>query len=173
LYFRGFGAQKANSSYSFDRIVLIFDYIVNATILKFSRAIFLEISILIPNYDVISDVIMTDADCTPGREPGSVAASAVHNYQDTRQRVLIVGYPADDSVNVTAHRSQGQVFKDRNHIEADIIILHVSHCVPTTYPGSLTWNVNWPDSRSVDLFIGGVAHSPLCMVNIFVQGGPK
>jgi len=30
-----------------------------------------------PSYDVISDVIMSDADCTPGREPRSVAASCV------------------------------------------------------------------------------------------------
>ena len=28
-----------------------------------------------PSYDVISDVIMSDADCTAGREPSSVAAS--------------------------------------------------------------------------------------------------
>ena len=28
-----------------------------------------------PSYDVIYDVIMSDADCTPGREPRSVAAS--------------------------------------------------------------------------------------------------
>jgi len=28
-----------------------------------------------PSYDVISDVIMSDADCSPGREPRSVAAS--------------------------------------------------------------------------------------------------
>ena len=27
-----------------------------------------------PSYDVINDVIMSDADCTPGREPRSVAA---------------------------------------------------------------------------------------------------
>jgi len=27
------------------------------------------------SYDVINDVIMSDADCTPGREPRSVAAS--------------------------------------------------------------------------------------------------
>jgi len=27
-----------------------------------------------PNYDVINDVIMSDADCTPDREPRSVAA---------------------------------------------------------------------------------------------------
>ena len=76
----------------------------NAPILKFSQAIF-ALSILNPNYDVISgfakvvaercgfhrwiaqriswgevvsvinDVIMSDADCTPGREPRSVAAS--------------------------------------------------------------------------------------------------
>ena len=31
LYFRGFGAQKIISSYSFDRIVLIFGYIVERT----------------------------------------------------------------------------------------------------------------------------------------------
>jgi len=30
---------------------------------------------LSPSYDVINDVIMSDADCTPGREPRSVAAS--------------------------------------------------------------------------------------------------
>jgi len=28
-----------------------------------------------PSYDVINDVIMSDADCTTGREPRSVAAS--------------------------------------------------------------------------------------------------
>jgi len=28
-----------------------------------------------PSYDVINDVIMSDADCTPGREPRSVATS--------------------------------------------------------------------------------------------------
>ena len=28
-----------------------------------------------PSYDVINDVIMSDADCTPGREPRSVTAS--------------------------------------------------------------------------------------------------
>jgi len=30
-----------------------------------------------PSYDVISDVIMSDADCTPGREPRSIAASSL------------------------------------------------------------------------------------------------
>jgi len=29
-----------------------------------------------PSYDVINNVIMSDADCTPGREPCSVAASS-------------------------------------------------------------------------------------------------
>jgi len=29
-----------------------------------------------PSYDVINDVIMSDVDCTPGREPRSVAASS-------------------------------------------------------------------------------------------------
>ena len=28
-----------------------------------------------PSFDVNSDIIMSDADCTPGREPRSVAAS--------------------------------------------------------------------------------------------------
>jgi len=32
-----------------------------------------------PSYDVINDVIMSDADCTPGREPRSVAASSNKN----------------------------------------------------------------------------------------------
>ena len=40
LYFRGFGTQKTISSYSFDRIVMIFGYIVERTNTKFSRAIF-------------------------------------------------------------------------------------------------------------------------------------
>jgi len=29
----------------------------------------------LPSYDVTNDVTMSDADCTPGREPRSVAAS--------------------------------------------------------------------------------------------------
>jgi len=29
------------------------------------------------SYDVINDVIMSDTDCTPGREPRSVAASCI------------------------------------------------------------------------------------------------
>jgi len=31
-----------------------------------------------PSYDVISDIIMSDADCTSGREPRSVAASTIY-----------------------------------------------------------------------------------------------
>jgi len=49
--------SKTISSYRFDRIVLIFGYFVERTILKFSRVIFFAISILNPNYDVINDVI--------------------------------------------------------------------------------------------------------------------
>jgi len=30
-----------------------------------------------PSYEVINDVIMSDADCTTGREPRSVAASSL------------------------------------------------------------------------------------------------
>jgi len=37
-------------------------------------SVFLYLSYF-PSYDVINDVIMSAADCTPGREPRSVAAS--------------------------------------------------------------------------------------------------
>ena len=37
-----------------------------------------------PSYDVINDVIMSDADCTPGREPRSVAASCLLKAQDVK-----------------------------------------------------------------------------------------
>ena len=57
LYFRGFGAQKTMSSYSFDRIVLIFGYIIERTNTKILSSHFFAISILNPNYDVINDVI--------------------------------------------------------------------------------------------------------------------
>jgi len=40
--FRGFGAQKTISSYSFDRIVLIFGYIVKRTNTKILSSIFLQ-----------------------------------------------------------------------------------------------------------------------------------
>ena len=55
--FRGFGAQKAISSYNFDRIVLIFGYIVERTNIKILLSHFFAISILTPNYDVINGVI--------------------------------------------------------------------------------------------------------------------
>ena len=54
--FRGFGAQKTILSYSFDRIVLIFGYIIERTNTKILSSHF-AISILNPNYDVINDVI--------------------------------------------------------------------------------------------------------------------
>ena len=54
--FRGLGAQKTISSYSFDRIVLIFGYIVECTNTKILSPFF-AICILNPNYDVINDVI--------------------------------------------------------------------------------------------------------------------
>ena len=38
-----------------------------------------------PIYDVINDVVMSDVDCTPGREPRSVAASASY-YLHTRMQ---------------------------------------------------------------------------------------
>ena len=53
----GFGAQKTISSYSFDRIVLIFGYIVERANTKILSSHFFAISILNPNYDVINDVI--------------------------------------------------------------------------------------------------------------------
>jgi len=34
-----------------------------------------SLSVIVSSYDVINDVIMSNADCTPGREPRSVAAS--------------------------------------------------------------------------------------------------
>ena len=55
--FRGFGAQKTISSYSFDRIALIFGYIVERTNTKILSSHFFAISILNLNYDVINDVI--------------------------------------------------------------------------------------------------------------------
>jgi len=57
LYCRGFGAQKTISSYSFDRIVLIFGYIVECTNTKILSSHFFAVSILNANYDVINDVI--------------------------------------------------------------------------------------------------------------------
>ena len=55
--FMGFRAQKTISSYSFDRIVLIFGYIVERTNTKTLSSHFFAISISNPNYDVINDVI--------------------------------------------------------------------------------------------------------------------
>ena len=56
--FRCFGAQKTISSYNFfDRIVLIFGYIVEHTNIKILSSHFFAISVLNPNYDVINDVI--------------------------------------------------------------------------------------------------------------------
>ena len=42
LYFMGFGAQKTISSYSFDRIVLLFGYIVERTNTKIFSSHFLQ-----------------------------------------------------------------------------------------------------------------------------------
>ena len=52
-YFWGFGASKTISSYSFDRIVLIFGYIVERTNTKILSSHIFAISMLNPNYDVI------------------------------------------------------------------------------------------------------------------------
>jgi len=48
----GLGAQKTISSYSVDRIVLIFGYIVQRTNTKILSSHFFAISILDPKYDV-------------------------------------------------------------------------------------------------------------------------
>ena len=55
--FRGLGAQKTISSYTFDRIVLIFGYIVERTNTKILSSHFFAMFILNPNYNVINDVI--------------------------------------------------------------------------------------------------------------------
>ena len=57
VFFRGFGAQKTISSYSFDLIVLIFGCIVERTNTKILSSHFFAIAILNPTYDVINDVI--------------------------------------------------------------------------------------------------------------------
>jgi len=49
--------KRPISSYSFDRIVVIFGYIVERTNTKILSSHFFAISILNPNYDVINDVI--------------------------------------------------------------------------------------------------------------------
>ena len=56
VFLRVLGLKKL-SSYSFDRIVLIFGYIVQHTNTKILSSHFFAISILNPNYDVINDVI--------------------------------------------------------------------------------------------------------------------
>ena len=50
-------AQKTISSYSFDRIVLIFGYSVQRTNTKILSSHFFAFSVLNPNYHVINDVI--------------------------------------------------------------------------------------------------------------------
>jgi len=58
LVFLGvWGSKNYISSYIFDRIVLIFGYVVQRTNTKILSSHFFSISILNPNYDVISDVI--------------------------------------------------------------------------------------------------------------------
>ena len=51
------GLKETISSYSVDRIVLIFGYIVERTNTKILSSHFFTISVLNPNYDVINDVI--------------------------------------------------------------------------------------------------------------------
>jgi len=128
--FRRFGAQKTISSYSFDRIILIFGYIVQRSNSKILSSHFfcnfhlepklwrhkwrnfrfckscrramrfppldssedfvgelVSVSLYLlefPSYGVINDVIMSDADCTRGREPRSVAGSLVNGIPRIR-----------------------------------------------------------------------------------------
>jgi len=42
-----------------------------------------------PSYDVINDVIMSDADCIPGREPRIVAASLFQGVTNNASAVTI------------------------------------------------------------------------------------
>ena len=51
------GLIKTISSYSFDRIVLIFGYVVERTNTNILSSHFFAISVLNPNYDVINEVI--------------------------------------------------------------------------------------------------------------------
>jgi len=57
LVFLRFWGSTTISSYSFDRIVLIFGYIVERTNTKILEPFFFAIFILNRNYDVINDVI--------------------------------------------------------------------------------------------------------------------
>jgi len=73
------GAQKTISSYSFDRIVLIFGYIVESTNTKILSRHFVAISILNPNYDVIMTlhsctVIATQQPAVAGRQNSEISA---------------------------------------------------------------------------------------------------
>jgi len=61
------GLKKLSRPYSFDRIVLIFGYIVERTNSKILSSHFFAISILNPNYDVINDVISGFAKVTVER----------------------------------------------------------------------------------------------------------
>ena len=57
IVFLGLWGSKTISSYSFDRIVLIFGYIVQRTNTKILSSHFFAIYILNPNNDVINDAI--------------------------------------------------------------------------------------------------------------------
>jgi len=57
VFLRVLGLKNTISSYSSDRIVLIFAHIVEHTNTKILSSHFFAISILNPNYDVINDVI--------------------------------------------------------------------------------------------------------------------
>jgi len=45
--------------------------------ISWSEVVSVLLCLIVSSYDVINDVIMSDADCTPGREPRSVAASSL------------------------------------------------------------------------------------------------
>ena len=66
------------------------------------------LSLIVPSYDiindVINDVIMSDADCTPGREPRSIAASSDFDL------IWYAGRPRPDMrTSMTSTRSKVKV----------------------------------------------------------------
>jgi len=50
-----------------------------------------------PSYDVINGVIMSDADCTPSREPRSLAASSIFYFMQIVGQALKTADPITPS----------------------------------------------------------------------------
>ena len=116
-------------SYSFDRIVLIFGYIVERTVLKFSRAIFFAISILNPNYDVINDIISGFAKVVVERcgfhhwiaqriSWGEVVAVFTARRYASAVLAVVVCPSVCLSVRLSVCLSQAGIVSKRQHIES-------------------------------------------------------